>query len=421
MNQNKFLTGSQQRQKSKGLALLLIALIPVVALLLLLTNYRLGQAAPKLAQTAYLPMAATSSRTRPPAAYATSIRLDGALCPNDIAVNQTSGLVYITNEYSDNISLLRGTDYLGNIATGKWPIWVESDPNSERVYVSNVVSGVTVMDGEAVKNQIAPYVESYNMTINTVNGYTYVTDLHRPITIIKDDQRVADLFVPRFEGFQIEWQLASAFDEKTGLTYFASWQRGAMSVVDGLEVVDQFPYLGTGAKDMVIDSYRRLLYTANFRAGEDGRWLNNVSVVDTDTKAVTAIFTAKNSRHLALDAATGYLYATNPVDDTVTVLRGYEVIGTYQAGKAPWGVAVDPMTGYAYVANSGEHSVSVFHNGLPITTIELPLGKGFEPWQVAVDPQSGRVYVISRSSTERPGENALNRIVCKQPWVHVLQ
>lgn len=429
MNKNPDSQNSHRPYNRYGAALVLISIAVVT---LLFSNYGHGQASPQASsqaspqassseiETVFIPLATSSSRSGPPPAYVSGIMLEGAQCPNDIAINKTSGNIYITNEYSDNISLLRETDFVGNIATGTWPIWVESDPYSDTVYVSNVVSGVTVLDAAAIKNQIAPYHESYNITINAVNGYTYVNDLHRPITIIQGEERITNLFVPDFEGHRIEWQLASGFDEHSGLTYFASWQKGAMTVVDGLQVVEQFPYYGEGAKDMFIDSYRRLMYIANYRAGEDGQWLNNISIVDIDTKAVTAIYTAQRSRHIAMDQTTGYVYVTNPADDTVTVLRGSKVTATYQTGKGPWGVAVDPTTGYAYVANSGEASVSVFHDGEPVTKIELPTDKGFQPWQIAVDPQSHRVYVINRSSEESRGENARGSIICEQPWVHVL-
>ena len=124
-----------------------------------------------------------------------------------------------------------------------------------------------------LRNKLIPIMESYNITINTTNGYTYVVDLHRPITIIQGEERITDLVVPNYEGFRIEWQLASGFDAQTGLNYFASWQKGVMTVVDDLQVVEQYPYYGEGAKDMVIDPYRRLMYVANFRAGEDGQCL----------------------------------------------------------------------------------------------------------------------------------------------------
>lgn len=409
---------NDQLSYKSSLSLLLIF---SAAALLLLSIYHSGQASPAAVETAYLPLATSSSRSAPPPVYASSIKLEDARCPNDIAINQISGDIYITNEVSNNVSLLHGTDFIGNIFTGSWPIWVESDPYSETVYVSNVMSGVSVLRGAEIKNQIPPYHESYNITINSTNGYTYVTDLHHPITIIKGEEKITDLFVPKFEGHQIEWQLASDYDQETGLTYFASWQKGAMTVVDGLEVVDQFPYYGEGAKDMVIDSYRRLMYVANFRAGEDSEWLNNVSVVDLDTKSVIAIFSSKHSRHLALDPTTGYVYATNPANDSVTVLRGTQAIATYPVGKVPWGVTVDPTTGYAYVANSGENSVSVFHDGTPVTKIELPQGEGFQPWQIAVDSQSHRAYVVNRSSKEQRSETALNRLICREPWVHILQ
>lgn len=418
MNKKSSSHSNQQlyRKNSAALGLILLA-----AAALLFLFFQRGQASSASLKSAYLPVAASSSRTGRPPTFATSIEIGGALCPNDIAINQTTGNIYITNEYSNNVSLLRGTDFVGNIATGTWPIWVESDPNSERVYVSNVVSGVSVLDDAQITSQIEPYHEPYNITINTVNGYTYVTDLHRPITIIRGEERVTDLFVPNFEGHRIEWQLASDFDEQTGLTYFASWQKGAMTVVDDLQVVDQFPYFGEGAKDMVIDSYRRLMYVANFRAGEDEQWFNNISIVDLDTKVVTGIFTAEHTRHIAMDPTTGYVYATNPANNTVTVLRGIEVVATHPAGKEPWGIAVDPVTGYAYVANSGENSISVFHDGKPVTKIELPADKGFQPWQIAVDPQTHRVYIINRSSEVKHTKTAVNEVYCEKPWVHVLQ
>lgn len=426
MNKKLYLNKNLRHNHKQTAAFLLVLIVTTVLLLSINQN---GQASPQASLkasssesgTAYLPFAASSSRTGQPAAYSKSIEIGGALCPNDIAINQTTGTVYITNEYSDNVSLLHETDFIGNVATGRWPIWVESDPLSEKVYVSNVVSGVTVLEGDVIKKEIAPYHESYNITINPINGYTYVTDLHRPITIIQGEERIADLFVPNFGGFRIEWQLASDYDKKTGLTYFASWQKGAITVVDGLQVIDQFPYYGEGGKDMIIDSYRRLMYVANFRAGEDGQWFNNISIVNLDTKSVTGITTSDHSRHLAMDPTSGYVYATNPANDSVTVLQGTKEVATYQVGDEPWGVAVDPMTGYAYITNSGENSVSVFHDGEPVTKIELPPGKGYQPWQIAIDPQSHRVFIVNRSSKIKHNTMSLNSIECEQPWVHVLQ
>ena len=338
-----------------------------------------------------------------------------------MAFNDYSGDLYIANEESDNVTIIRGQNFVRNIPTGKWPIYVESDPKSDRVYVSDVRSGITIFNSGEITGHIPPYGESYYITVNPVNNYTYVTDLHRPISIIRGSVKIMDLFVPDFNENVIVWQLASDYDRLTGLTYFASWQHGAMTVVDGTEVVDQFSFHGEGALDMVVDSHRRLIIVANNRRLHEGVSINNISIVDLDTKEVTPIYSAKISAHVALDPVTGYVYVANPEDNNVTVLQGKREVATYETGKKPWGVTVDPVTGYAFVTNSGENSVSIFRDGIPVATIELPENKGFEPYQVTIDEESGLVYILDRSSIERHSDRGKQLLECREPWVHVLQ
>ena len=369
----------------------------------------------------FIPLVYSDSRLAPVPSIVASIPLEGARCPKDMSFNSFSGDLYITNEDSDNVSIIRDQSFLRNISTGNRPIHVESDPNSSKVYVSHLWSGISILEGDSISAHIPQYGESYNITTNSVNNYTYVTDLYRPITIIQDSTKVKDLFVPDFNGQTIVWQLASDFDRLTGLTYFASWQYGAMTVVEGTEVTDQYSFHGEGASDMIVDSHRRLIVVANARAQAESNTLNNISIVDLNTKGVTAIFSAKYSSHIDFDPVTGYVYVTNPSDDTVTVLQGKMEVATYQTGKKPWDVAVDPITGYAYVTNSEEHSVSVFKDGVPVTTIDLPEDKGFEPWKVTIDEESGRVYILDRSSIDKPSYREKQVVECRKPWVHILE
>jgi DNA-binding beta-propeller fold protein YncE len=390
-------------------------------MVLLLSIYHYGQASDAVVQTTYMPIVGTSPRTGPPPSHLASIELEGARCPSDMDINQTTGLVTITNEFSDNVSLIRGGIFEGNVATGTWPAHVKSGPNSKDTYISHVVSGVTVLNDGIITDNIPAFHESFDITVNPVNGYTYVTDLGRPITIIQGTQRVTDLFVPDFEGYEILWQLAAASDELTGLSYFASWQEGIMTVVDGLNVVDQFRYFGQGGNDIAIDAYRRLMYVANLRANQEGPWRHNISVVDLNTHEVTAISTAVNSRSIAIDMASGYVYVTNTLDDTVTVLRGKEVIATYYSGEEPRSVAVDQETGFAYVANSGERSVTVLRDGQVVTKLELPLNEGARPYVVGVDQNTHKLYVVNRSSVDKNVNPDRTAIECKVPWVHIYQ
>jgi len=108
-------------------------------------------------------------------------------------------------------------------------------------------SGISILNGGENTGLIPAYGESYYITVNPVNDYTYVTDLRGPITIIHGSEKVKDLFVPDFDGKANGWQLTSDYDRLTGLTYFASSDNGALTVVDGTEVVDQFSFEGKGS------------------------------------------------------------------------------------------------------------------------------------------------------------------------------
>lgn len=392
-----------------------------VGLALLLGKEGDGRASNTLTSYIYVPLIHSNARQAPVPSLVASIPLEGARCPNDMSFNKFSGLLYVANEESDNITVIRDQSFANNIPTGKWPKYVASDPKSDRVYVSNVWSGISILNGSEITGHVPGYGESYFITVNSINDYTYVTDLHRPISIIRDHEKVMDLFVPDFHGQVIVWQLAADYDRLTGLTYFASWQYGAMTVVDGTEVIDQFPFHGEGAIDMIVDPHRRLIVVANNRAFADSKSPNNISIIDLRNNEVTSIFSAKYSSHVALDPVTGYMYVTNPDDNNVTVLQGKREVATYGTGKKPWAVAVDSVTGYAYVTNAEDNSISLFRDGVPVATIDLPENMGFEPYDVSIDEESGRVYVLNRSSIEKPTYPERQRTVCKQPWVHVLK
>lgn len=414
----KIFTNSRTKRSISITAVLFLLLLGSISIL---SNTENGHASSSEPSQVYIPLVHTNARQAPVPSLAASIPLVEALCPNDMAFNKTSGLLYITNEKSNNLSVILNQSHVSNIATGKWPIYIESDPFSDRVYLSHVWDGISILNGYDVTSHMPGYGESYYIVVNAFNGYTYVTDLHHPITIIQGNEKVVDLFVPDFEGNVIDWQLAADYDKLTGLTYFASWQFGAMTAVDGTKVVDQFPFYGEGASDMIIDSHRKLIYVANNRAFDDKESPNNISIVDLKNKDVTSIFSAKLSKHVALDPVTGYVYVTNPKDNSVTVLQGKQEVATYSTGKRPWDVAVDSMTGYAYVTNAGDNSISIFRNGVPVTTIALPEDKGFEPYQVTIDEETGRVYILNRSSEEDPTYPERQVTICRQPWVHLLQ
>ncbi|MCA9979979.1 MAG: hypothetical protein KDD89_04085, partial [Anaerolineales bacterium] len=120
------------------------ALLGLLSLLSLATAVGLLQANTADTFSLYLPITMVAPPPPPPPVppeHVATFPLLGAGCPANIAHNEATDWFYVTNEgigyYS--VSLLRQRQFDRNIFTGNWPVHVTSDPDSSRVYVSNVL------------------------------------------------------------------------------------------------------------------------------------------------------------------------------------------------------------------------------------------------------------------------------------------
>ena len=252
---------ANRNKLSRSLTATVVLLLVVGTLVLGKAKH--GRASYNETSQIYIPLVHSNSRLAPVPELVASIKLEGAYCPSDMDFSSYSGLLYVTNRDTKNISVIRGTEFLGNIPTPNWPNFIGTDPESDRVTISNMMGGISFLNGAENTGHIPAYGEAYYVTVNPVNDYTYITDLRGPVTVIRGSERVKDLAMPYFDGQSIGWQLTADYDRITGLTFFASTERGVMTVVDGTEVVDQFDFKGRGASDMIIDSHRGLIVVAN--------------------------------------------------------------------------------------------------------------------------------------------------------------
>lgn len=150
----------------------------IATIILLLVGFTLllewpgeSHASPTKMSQIYVPLVHSNARQAPVPSLVASIPLEEARCPNDMSFNKFSGLLYVANEESDNVTVIRDQSVVDNIPTGKWPIYVESDPKSDRVYVSNVWAGISILKGSEVMGHVPGYGESYLITVNSTNDY----------------------------------------------------------------------------------------------------------------------------------------------------------------------------------------------------------------------------------------------------------
>ncbi len=103
----------------------------------------------------------------------------------------------------------------------------------------------------------------------------------------------------------------------------------------------------------------------------------------TNPTVIATITVGDYPEEVAVDSATGRVYAINADGDTVSIIDGASnsVIATVPVGDLPHAVAVNSATGRVYVANLNGSSISVIDatSNLVIATVAV----GFMPEAIA--------------------------------------
>ena len=259
--------------------------------------------------------------------------------PVGVAVNPVTNKIYITDEFSNSVSVIGGTSNSveGTIAVGDFPYGVAINPFDSRVYVTNRGSDtVSVIDGST-------NTKLHNITVQ-----------NSPVGI--------------------------AVNPSANWIYVTNINSNTVSVIDGITdkvtaniTVGKIPY------GIAVNPVTKRVYVTNI--GSD-----TVSVIDGLTnKVISNITVGKNPVGIAVNSATNTIFVTNYASNNVSVVDGIDdkVTANITVGKKPVGVAVNPSTNKAYVTNIGSNTVSV------IDTINKKL-RG----TITVNPSLGGSYKI---------------------------
>jgi YVTN family beta-propeller protein len=397
-----------------------LILIPICLTAALLFGY-LAPGQPAAASSASLPAGTelflpVVSRPWSPPQVIGQLPLPDAECPSAVITNPYSGYTYILNQDSDNISIISDQTALATVSTGIWPVLGAAVSNSNKTYITNLHSGTVLLDGTTVLGVIPAQYEPYNVAYNPVNGYAYIADLDSAVRVVNELDIIADINLLQLDlGWTGGWMRAITVDEVTGLVYVAAWEKGLMYIIDGVNVIDGPIRLGWGILHMLIDEQRGYLYTAHSHPNEE--YPHNLSVYSLTTGEVTYIHTAANTWEIALDPLSGYVYATNPDNNSVTVLSGSQVVAHLTVGQRPLGVAVSPLSGYAFVANSESDTVTVLQNGQIVAVHPT----GHKPTAVGVNAATNLAYITNRNWHLEINEHHQVITVCNPASVTILR
>ena len=272
--------------------------------------------------------------------------------PAAIAVNPSTGTVYVANSAGNSVSVINGaTNTVTTVSTGTNPVALAVNPLTNTIYVVN--SG------------------SNNVTV--INGATNV-----PSTVT-DPNAISPSAV--------------ALDPLTNMVYVANSGSNNLTVINGTgNTVAATVSVGNSPAAVAVNPATNRVYVSNRGGG-------NVSVVNGATKTVVATVTVGTTPvALTVNAATNTLYVANSGSSNLTVISGASnhVVATVGTGTTPVAVAVNPVTNTVFTANNGSGNVTVINGINNTVTATLPAGNG--PIAVAADPTTNQIYVANNAS-----------------------
>jgi RHS repeat-associated protein len=240
---------------------------------------------------------------------------DGSLW---LAVNPSTNRIYVTNNSSDNVSVIDGATntVVATVPVGDAPVGVAVNPSTNRIYVANYDDDtVTVIDGatNAVVATVPVGVEPYGAGVNPTTDRTYV----------------------------------------------ANYGSRSVSVIDGgtNAVVATVPVADLPG-DLAVNPSTNRIYVAE-------HWGDNVWVIDGGTNTVVAtVPVGDRPGDMAVNPTANRIYVAHWETDSVSVIDGATntVVATVLVGDSPAGVAANPLSNRIYVANYKDDTVSVIED-----------------------------------------------------------
>jgi DNA-binding beta-propeller fold protein YncE len=296
-----------------------------------------------------------------------------------IAIDEKKDWVYVTNTYSDTVSVIRGTELITNVATlGRDTAGVVVDPTSQRAYVLSsypkrepnapgLESSILILEGPKVVAHLKfGQIILTHIIADPVNGYIYAGGARGVVRVIKDAREVA-----RFEG-------APSYDAPASVRSMdVNLKTGEVYVLDGFNNIRKFK------EEKLLDTIKLNeqragvfeflhLHPSNgyFYLTKGSR---EVLVFKDDWQEIAKLPTGQVSVHTAIDPFTGNVYVANFYDGTVSVFNGVKPLGKLETDWHPARIGINPNNGMVYVVNTGDETISIFgylpQNSTPATSI----------------------------------------------------
>lgn len=303
--------------------------------------------------------------------------------PGQIIANQVSGLVYRANRVSNNVSVISGTEVIATVPVQGAPHILDIDPISQKVYVVNEDSrSISIIQGTEVIDTIEIQGTITGLKVQHDTGHVYLSgsiDGKQGLFRLKQDSvMVVDETLPYY------YLMASGVNN--GLLYFTSDEEAynlyssALYYYQEGEGTGRFTYAAEPTV-IEIDESTGIAYILGAGNGTvralSGPQLKSVSLGEFSRPIDIAIDSARGRQFVAL---------SNP--PSIVVMSNTSVISTFEIDGSYNDMALDKNTGVLYLSTGYNR---IFRLSKNLEAEELDDGVGFE---LLVHPVSNLLYGI---------------------------
>jgi YVTN family beta-propeller protein len=301
-----------------------------------------------------------------PATSSTTVRHQATVgtYPSGVVFDPTNGLLYVSNEGSDNVSVVNATTFqlVRTIPTGHEARWGSLDPLNGRLFVANDFSStVSVIDtynnSLLTTFQTPGYSYAVGVQFDPTSGMVYVLENNNDDLLgVNPDTYAISSVIPILAnpgGQQY------AINATSDLIYFPARGYSEVQVLDPQNgsTVAQFPTLSPfGPTTTFLDPVNGLLYV--MLGGLLDSPGNTTVVLNPATGSiVSSIQVGGWPNDYAYDAGRHLLYVDCEATDDVSVIdtTSNRVVNSisFQIGALPGAIAVNPSNGEIFVTELG--------------------------------------------------------------------
>ncbi len=287
--------------------------------------------------------------------------------PSAVALNDADDTVYVTNDGTNNVSVINGrTGQLTDdtITVGTNPNGVAVHQADDTVYVANqgpgtmsVINGRTNTFARTIPVGTQPLGVAIDQTDDTVYVVNYSNNNVRRINArnLDDSSTVTVGSLPYMV----------AVNQVDDTVYVTNGGANTVSVIKGISVVATIG-AGSNPNGVAVNQADDTVYVVNSSS-------NNVSVINgrTGQRTDDTVTVGNSPAGVAVDQADDTVYVTNASSNNVSVINGrtaQRTDDTITVGNSPSAVAVDQSltnAGLVYVTNLASNSVSVIGRVTP--------------------------------------------------------